>query len=137
MSESIDAPVYTLISVTHAGKYFDWKKSEFVLTLSSKAWEEYVSTHPEFDWSVIVTNESYGILGDSVDEVVDSFKNTMKALGTVAGHKRAQGCDVGEGTLILQSRQLVEIMKREDGKVRLRWRGKLDRIPTQCNAMLI
>ncbi len=137
MSESIDTPVYTLISVTPIGEYLDWSKSGFKLTQSNKAYEGYASTHPEFDCSVRVVNESYGILGDSIDEVVDSFKDTMQALRVAAMHKRAEGCDVGEGTLILQSRQLVEIMKREDGKIRLRWRGKLDRIPAQCNAILI
>ncbi len=137
MKESIDTPVYMLISATPVREYFDWIKSDFTLTSSLKVWEEYASTHPEFDWTVRVTNESYGIIGGSIDEVVDSFKDTMTALGMVARHKRAEGCDVGEGILILQSRQLVQIMRREDGRVILKWRGKLDRIPAQCNAMLI
>ena len=137
MSESTDTLVFTLISVTPLWQYFDFNESGFTLTESSKAYEIYASTHPEFDLSVRVVNESYGILGDSIDEVVDKFKDILKALGVAASHKRAECCDVGEGTLILQSRKLVEITQREDGKVRLSWRGKLDRIPSQCNAILI
>lgn len=125
------------ITRSYIGEYFDICDAGFAYTESNKAFEIYSSTHSAVQCVVNVVNESYCYIGDSIDDAVEKFKSGLTALSMAAKQKKAEGCEPGEGRLILQSRRPVEISEREDGKIQLSWRGRFDNIPPQCNAILI
>ncbi len=78
-----------------------------------------------------VANNTYNIVGPVISDVIGLFFKRLASMKTVALTKQRKLMEANEGELIFQSRTMVNLFEQPDGMIRLRWRGKLDRIPSE------
>lgn len=122
-----------LIGEVPIKKYVDFNSPEwsmFSYIESNKAFELYPNCSG-FNAEVKITNNTYSIIEPSVQDVVELFIKRLGSMRDVAITEQIEGMAIGEGELIFQSRMMVNLFKQPDGMIKLRWRGKLTRIPKE------
>lgn len=99
---------------------------DFLYIESQTAFETYVNltncTETKVHNNYIITFED-----NSVDEVIKMFITRLNLIAA----KQLTIVKAGEERLIFQSRTMVQLFEKPDGMIRLRWRGRLDRIPSE------
>lgn len=99
------------------------------IDFDSLEWSNFTYLNLEDCTETINTNDYHiTVTGNSVDEVIKTFITQLLKKNIVEVSKRLSS---GIGQLIFQSRTMVRLSEQPDGNIRLRWRGKLDRIPSE------
>ena len=108
----------------------DEEFASYTYVPSNKAYEMYRPTDDSIlrEGSIHVVNVSYVFVGARLD-ITRQLEELVKGLLRTTPHVKIEGCEVGEGELILQDRMEPRFTLREDGKLDLWWRGCVSRLP--------